>query len=238
MINKCMQLFTNNKYTRIYNQIIDKAQKREDVNGYVEKHHIIPKSLNGTDDSDNIVILTAKEHFICHRLLVKMTTGINKRKMSLALHRMLTGNKERYRPSSRTYQMIKEEWNRYNHFNDPLWQQENGKKQKGKLVSEEARENMRKGWIKRRERGLLPTGKPHTDETKRKISQNRKGKCVGKDNPFFGKTHTTETKELFKTRPQNKTPPWIKIKKECPHCGKILDPGNFTRYHGDKCKDH
>ena len=35
----------------------------------------------------------------------------------------------------------------------------------------------------------------HTSETKEKISENRKGKCTGKDNPFYGKTHTKETIE-------------------------------------------
>lgn len=38
-------------------------------------------------------------------------------------------------------------------------------------------------------------GKNHTDETKIKISKNRKGKCVGVDNCFYGKTHTDETKQ-------------------------------------------
>jgi predicted DNA-binding protein YlxM (UPF0122 family) len=39
---------------------------------YGEKHHIVPKSLGGSDSSDNIVKLTAREHFICHALLAEM----------------------------------------------------------------------------------------------------------------------------------------------------------------------
>lgn len=39
---------------------------------YYEKHHILPKSLGGTDDEDNLVLLTSREHFLCHYLLVKM----------------------------------------------------------------------------------------------------------------------------------------------------------------------
>ena len=58
-------------YERIYNQIIDKRRSNP-CNGYVEKHHIIPRSLGGTDDVDNLVSLTAREHFICHYLLAKM----------------------------------------------------------------------------------------------------------------------------------------------------------------------
>jgi len=39
---------------------------------YVERHHIIPKCLNGTDDVDNIITLTPEEHYVAHQLLVKM----------------------------------------------------------------------------------------------------------------------------------------------------------------------
>ncbi len=58
-------------YTKIYNNII-KNRQYNPISGYVEKHHIIPKSLGGTNDKNNIISLTAREHFICHYLLTKM----------------------------------------------------------------------------------------------------------------------------------------------------------------------
>jgi len=36
-----------------------------------------------------------------------------------------------------------------------------------------------------------------SDETRDKISQSLKGKFIGEENPFFGKTHSSETKELM-----------------------------------------
>lgn len=57
-------------YEKIYNQIIKKAQQKV-RDGYLEKHHIIPKCMGGTNDSSNLVLLTAREHFICHWLLAK-----------------------------------------------------------------------------------------------------------------------------------------------------------------------
>lgn len=39
---------------------------------YSEKHHIIPRCLGGTDDNDNLVVLTAREHFLAHYLLTKI----------------------------------------------------------------------------------------------------------------------------------------------------------------------
>jgi hypothetical protein len=57
---------------RIYNAIIEKAKKENRKKGcgvYYEKHHILPRCLKGKDTPDNVILLTAKEHFICHRLL-------------------------------------------------------------------------------------------------------------------------------------------------------------------------
>ena len=62
----------NNKYSKIYNQIIEKRKSNLFDGSYYEIHHILPKSLGGSDDSSNLVRLSAKEHFICHYLLTKM----------------------------------------------------------------------------------------------------------------------------------------------------------------------
>lgn len=35
-------------------------------------------------------------------------------------------------------------------------------------------------------------GRLHSEETKERISKSRKGKCAGKDNPFYGKTPSPE----------------------------------------------
>lgn len=58
-------------YHNTYNSIIENRVKNP-VNGYTECHHILPKSLGGTDHKTNLVHLTAREHFICHLLLTKM----------------------------------------------------------------------------------------------------------------------------------------------------------------------
>ena len=67
-------MFKDNKYTKIYFNIINKAKKliRNKNEEYYENHHIIPKSLEGKNTKENMVLLTYKEHFICHLLLIKM----------------------------------------------------------------------------------------------------------------------------------------------------------------------
>jgi hypothetical protein len=70
-------------YEKLYFDIINhRASNPSD--GYTERHHIIPKSLGGTDDAENIVSLTAREHFLCHWLLVKMYKNYPKK-----LHKMV-----------------------------------------------------------------------------------------------------------------------------------------------------
>ena len=58
-------------YIRVYWRIIHNRLHNK-VDGYVERHHIIPRSEGGPDNNDNIVALTAREHYICHLLLAKI----------------------------------------------------------------------------------------------------------------------------------------------------------------------
>jgi hypothetical protein len=58
-------------YQRIYDAIIERAKTRT-LTGYKERHHIIPKCMGGTDSKTNLVDLTAREHFIVHKLLCEI----------------------------------------------------------------------------------------------------------------------------------------------------------------------
>ena len=80
-----MSPFLPNKYTKWYNQIIYHRTANR-AGGYTERHHIIPKSMGGTNHSDNLVALTAREHFVCHWLLTKMTIGQDRTKMLRAFN--------------------------------------------------------------------------------------------------------------------------------------------------------
>ena len=60
-------------YLKIYNQLINKANRRNAEDGiYYEAHHIVPRCMGGGSDKTNLVKLTAKEHFIAHKLLVEI----------------------------------------------------------------------------------------------------------------------------------------------------------------------
>lgn len=107
--------FLDNKYRRIY---FDLIQKRIDNPLYKEKeycecHHIIPKSLGGSDEKSNLVNLTAREHFIAHRLLVKITEGTAKRSMWWALHKTLYSRPSEVPLNSRDYENFRIQWSTY-----------------------------------------------------------------------------------------------------------------------------
>ena len=102
-------MYLQNKYTHWYNNIVGIAKSRQ-IDGYYEKHHIVPKSLNGNDSKDNIVKLTAREHFVCHWLLTKMLPdGVNKWKMMYAFNSFnrVNKNQNRYVPNSKQYEIMK-----------------------------------------------------------------------------------------------------------------------------------
>ena len=103
-------IFINNKYTKCYYSIISKAHSRVlPKETYTERHHIIPKSLGGSNLKNNLVKLTAREHFICHLLLTKMTEGENKMKMAKAAFMFVTssGNQDRYVITSHWYESLR-----------------------------------------------------------------------------------------------------------------------------------
>ena len=106
-------IFINNKYTTWYNNIISSAKLRTNY-GYTERHHIIPKSLGGDNSKDNLIDLTAREHFVCHWLLTKMLRGVEQQKMVYACKLMMHSynkDQQRYIISSKIYENLKQHLN-------------------------------------------------------------------------------------------------------------------------------
>lgn len=82
-----MSNFLDNKYTKIYFSIINSARARKRVKivgDNFQTHHILPRCMGGNDDISNLVVVSYKEHRLCHKLLIKMTTGEYKHKMMYA----------------------------------------------------------------------------------------------------------------------------------------------------------
>ena len=58
-------------YQKHYDLLIERARARV-LSGYVEVHHIVPRCIGGLDCKNNLVQLTAEEHYVAHQLLHKI----------------------------------------------------------------------------------------------------------------------------------------------------------------------
>ena len=97
-------------YQRIHDAIIDRARNRT-LHGYREKHHVIPRCLGGTNQNTNLVNLTAREHFIIHKLLCEIypiNIGLIKAYWMMANKISNETQQRDYIVSSREYHQLKE----------------------------------------------------------------------------------------------------------------------------------
>jgi hypothetical protein len=217
-------MYLHNKYTITYYNIIAQAQSRT-LDCYTENHHIIPKSLGGSNDSDNLVALTAREHFLCHWLLTKMTEGRARISMAYAFMGMchwINGNQERYKIPARTYEILKQRMAEV--FTGRTYTAEAKKK-----MSKSAKNRCTPEWRKKQSKlskEMMKQGKWGWAGQKR---------YKGKDNTFA----KAETKEKIKQANIEKygyeNPALVPYK--CEHCGSEgTGLAGYKRWHGAKCR--
>jgi hypothetical protein len=192
-------------YQKIYNQIITQALNR-DLKGYSEKHHIIPKCMGGLNTPENLIKLTAREHFLCHRLLCEIYPDNTQLKQALFF--MSRNTKYPEIISSNMYESLKEF-----HSNTI------SKIHKNKTISQKTREKISKAL----------KGKPKPEYFKEIASKTRKGATISESHKnkireyMTGKIYSDESKEkmsqLYHQRPQSvieKTKKSISLAKSSP----------------------
>lgn len=190
-------------YEKIYYQIIENAKLHQEERitlhsldkkkYYFEGHHIIPKSLGGDGNSrhwcksyvekrhPNIVGLTPKEHFVCHKLLCRIYP--NNKSLTNALWRMVCRPRDfqmRHIPSGKEYESIRQEFIK-NHHNSTS----EGRRRCAISITGDKNPMF---------------GKTHSDEYKDLL----KRKMKGHGNPFYGKKHSTESINIIKESIKNR----------------------------------
>ena len=119
-----------NNYQQRYQKFIKSRPTRTKIKfDGCETHHIIPKSVGGSNDLSNLVVLTPREHFIAHMMLVKCYKGKSKSKMVYALMKLsiANGNHHGYRLTAKRYETIKNRFarqvsiNTRNQMKDSEW---------------------------------------------------------------------------------------------------------------------
>jgi 5-methylcytosine-specific restriction endonuclease McrA len=209
-------IFNDSKYTRWYYQLIEQAKVRilsHDV--YTEKHHVIPRSLGGDNTISNLVVLTAREHFIAHWLLTKMTSSVDKSKMWHAFNSMCIlkpNNTDKRYVNSRGAEKAKIECAKIKSVARKGAFLGEKNYNYGKKWSEEQRAQMRGH---KRTAGLKYS-EPYTNERRANMS-------------IAAKARWTEDE-----RDKMRVP---KSKYTCNHCSAIVGgKSNYNRWHGDNCK--
>lgn len=156
-------------YRKIYDELINRAKNRN-ISGYIEVHHIIPLCIGGSNTKDNLVELTAREHYVAHQLLHKIYP--DNEKLLHAIQMMTVSNKRHNRSANRLY-----EWIRIKHS------RRMSILHSGKNVSDETRKKMS---IAAKKRSNNWTNRKHTEETKLKMSLIKKESTKGSGNSNAG----------------------------------------------------
>ena len=243
-------------YKRIYDLIIHRAQQedseralaKKNKTAYFEHHHIVPRCMGGRGIKENMVWLTAREHFVCHHLLWKWALKtltdegiIAKLGYAFVCMSRVSAEQERIQYTSYQYEAMRKahslaasvtssgERNGFygkthtQETRDKISKANTGNKIWGKLTEE------------RRQNFLAMARAPKSEEHRRKIG--RKG-VINLRN-----IHTGEIIRVPKTDPRYGSPDWVfqnqgkKLKRDhqCPYCGGWFGRQAFLYWHNEYC---
>lgn len=150
-------------YNKIYIELMERSFTRS-LNGYSEKHHIIPRCMGGDDKQRNIAILTPEEHFLAHQLLLKIYP--TNKKLMYACN-MMVADSNGNRVNNKFYGWLKKRLSRIK-----------SEDMKGRKLTEEHKSKLSKA-NKGKQNSLGKRnrlGFKTSEETRVKISNSKKGK--------------------------------------------------------------
>jgi len=200
-------------YQKVYDKIILRAknENRKKNNGvYYESHHIIPKCkpFLGSDKKENRVLLTAKEHYVCHKLLCKIYKDNESLRRALWYMMNQINNKHQkrdYKIGAREYELGKIEYNKFFKSEDnPIYKRTGDKHP---MYGRRGVDNPNFG---RKFPFRQKKGKENSN--------------YGKPSIHIGRRHRKESIDKMK---EGK----LKVPKiYCEHCDRWFDPGNYIRH--------
>ncbi len=226
-----------------------KLNRVKNSKNYFEQHHIIPRSLGGSNRPDNLVLLTAREHFIAHLLLPRFLKGKDKKSMLFAI--VMMGSTSKNKINSFLYDKIKKKFS-VSMSNRIISQETRDKLSKstkkrlaepennpmyGHIYSQETRDKMSDSWSDKRKK----------EASIRRATYNSQN-YSGENNPFYGKDHSNVVKAKISKANKGKKISQshkdavskalkgkIRPRGLCPNCGKTGSLANMKPYHFDNC---
>lgn len=233
-------------YKQVYESLINTRRNRQlDINEYYEVHHIIPRSMGGSNEKENLIHLTAREHYIAHRLLYKI---YNNSKMAAAWFFMCNGDiKGRKTYSSRHYERAREAHSKHMKLTmkgagNNFYGKRHTKETKAKISK--ANKNRKKSQAEIDNFIKKVASQSKSASHRKKLGKSKKGMTVLKnivtlETIFIKQYH----KNLYSDAIWKSTYSVSRILKDglivtCPHCKKESESNNatFHRWHFDKCK--
>jgi hypothetical protein len=148
--------------------------KSQVIDGYSEKHHIIPKSMGGTEARNNLIALTPRQHFVAHWMLWKAYGG------SMGRAFFMMSNFGKYgKVNSRTYAMARADYSEQvsiqmatqpHYVATPETRAKMSKSALGKIINQKTRDKI----------SFSTLGKKRDEDFGRRVSEAKKGKDNGR----------------------------------------------------------
>lgn len=205
------------KWNLVYMKIIENARNSnriKDDGNYYEQHHIIPYSIGKSNEKENLVLLTAREHYFCHKLLCKIySNGKDHLKMTYALFRLHYGKNGYQIKNSKDFERIRIQmknsikYMNKDFYNDPEWRYKCGSGRRGKTTSDEMKKKISESVKKncyRKEKKVKKFFNTDLAKQHKKESHWLKGKSLpieikikGQITQSLGKIRCIEINEIF-----------------------------------------
>lgn len=180
-------------YRKHYDKLIESRKNMDRKGIYLERHHIIPVCMGGSNSKENIILLTGREHFIAHWLLWRIYRTDKLANAFFAMTRRSNNQERSY--SSRAYEEAKEAISksaRKRFLGIPKSEEQKEKMSlsaKGKTKSEKHRLNLSKAL----------KGKKRSDEFKSKVSESMKSGGNPRARRVFARDVDYNLKHTFET---------------------------------------
>lgn len=194
-----------------YDALIARARPRV-LDCYVERHHVFPRCLGGSDEPVNLVALTPEEHFVAHLLLTKIHP--DNRSLVMAAWAMTLGRAGRRSATNKRVGVLRRRMSEaVKEF------------QLGRPKSESQKAAMSKARL-----NLI-----YTPELREKLAANR-GKKLN-ETQRAALLLATKGKPLSEEhRAKLKAPKGPQLQAVCPRCAKTGGVSLMKRWHFDNCK--
>lgn len=209
-------------YKKIYDQLVEKCRVRgldkSALEGYYEKHHIVPRCMGGSDEVENLVLFTAREHYVAHILLWK----VYPKDSNLFHAAWMMSNRSLQNRNSKLYATLREEHSKIlssrSEFNSPNFKDLTGHVSERLTVIEFAGwTNQAKGkrtstWSCQCECGEVVVLKAKELNGKGAykscgcFKRDQAKAAIGENNHFFGFKHSAESKSKMREKRLGKSP--------------------------------